>query len=193
MKACILMASPKPKGNTATLLKPFIDELRKKEVEIDYIFLYDKRIDSCYDCRTCQNILDEFGCPRKDDVDSIVNSILVSDCIVLATPIYSWYCTPPMKALLDRLVRGMNKYYGEKKGNLWQNKKCGIVTTCGYSIASGAGIFEQGVIKFCKHSQLDYIGMIGVRDKGDPEAFKTEEAVCEARNFANKIISSCKQ
>ncbi len=35
--------------------------------------------------------------------------------IVLATPIYSWYCTPPMKALLDRLVYGMDKYYGAQR------------------------------------------------------------------------------
>jgi len=36
----------------------------------------------------------------------------ICDLLVLASPIYSWYCSPPMKAVLDRLVYGMNKYYG---------------------------------------------------------------------------------
>ncbi|GAA0180913.1 hypothetical protein SH2C18_35250 [Clostridium sediminicola] len=52
-----------------------------------------------------------------------------SDVIILATPIYSWYCTPPMKALLDGLVYGMNKYYGdEKRPSLWNGKRLGIIT-----------------------------------------------------------------
>lgn len=41
--------------------------------------------------------------------------VLASDLIVLATPIYSWYCTPPMKAIMDRLVYGLCKYYGDEK------------------------------------------------------------------------------
>lgn len=45
-----------------------------------------------------------------------VDSILASDKIILAAPIYSWSCPAPMKALLDRLVYGMNKYYGDEKG-----------------------------------------------------------------------------
>lgn len=45
-------------------------------------------------------------------MEEIFNCILSSDLIILASPIYSWYCTPPMKAALDRLVYGMNKFYG---------------------------------------------------------------------------------
>lgn len=50
----------------------------------------------------------------------IFDKLCDCDVIVLATPIYSWFCTPPMKSLLDRLVYGMNKYYGDEKGpSLW--------------------------------------------------------------------------
>ena len=48
-------------------------------------------------------------------MEEIFRRVLACEVLVLATPIYSWYCTPPMKAVLDRLVYGMNKYYGEKK------------------------------------------------------------------------------
>lgn len=44
------------------------------------------------------------------------DKVLESDMLILAIPIYSWYCTPPMKAFIDRLVYGMNKYYGDEKG-----------------------------------------------------------------------------
>ena len=45
----------------------------------------------------------------------IFDAILESDMIILATPIYSWFCTPPMKALMDRLIYAGCKYYGEEK------------------------------------------------------------------------------
>ena len=52
----------------------------------------------------------------------------------MATPIYSWYCTPPMKALLDRMVYGMNKYYGEEKGpSLWKGKALALLELMGLS------------------------------------------------------------
>ena len=123
MRICILMGSPRLQGNTAVLLKPFMARLQERGAVVDYITLSDKRIEPCIDCRTCQDIHDSFGCPLKDDLQSIFDSVLQADCIVWATPIYSWGCTPPMKAVLDRFVRGMNKYYGQKKGvSLWKGK-----------------------------------------------------------------------
>ena len=78
----------------------------------------------------------------------IFDSVLSCDMILLASPIYSWYCTAPMKAVLDRLVYGLNKYYGEQKGpSLWAGKKVALITTCGYSPDKGADIWEEGITK----------------------------------------------
>ena len=45
----------------------------------------------------------------KAGTDYSKYAVLACDLLVLATPIYSWFCTPPMKTALDRLVYGMNK------------------------------------------------------------------------------------
>jgi len=37
MKFCVLMGSPRLDGNTAELVKPFIDELRKNGADVIYI------------------------------------------------------------------------------------------------------------------------------------------------------------
>lgn len=116
MKCVILMGSPRKKGNTASLLKPFMDELSSCGGECDLVWLYDKNILPCVACRACQNDWSKFGCKYDDDVQEIFDTILASEMIALAIPIHSWYCTSPMKALLDRLVYGMNKYYGNEKG-----------------------------------------------------------------------------
>jgi len=185
MKYCILMGSPRKNGNTAKLLGPFIEELELEDVDYDVIWLYDKKINPCTACQECQNSHNSFGCPQKDDVQEIFNKILACDVIILATPIYSWYCTAPMKALLDRLVYGMNKYYGEEKGaSLWEGKKIAIIASCGYSPEKGTNLFEEGIRRYCKHSKLKYAGILAERDLGYSLEFMTKEKAQHSREFA---------
>ena len=101
MKALVLLGSPRPQGNTAALTAILCDQLQQGGVQTEVLSLYEKEILPCVACRGCQQDWSAFACVRKDDVASIAEKILDCDLMVLATPIYSWYCTPPMKALLD--------------------------------------------------------------------------------------------
>lgn len=187
MKVCILMGSPKKNGNTASILEPFIEELENYNANLEMLWLYDYQIEPCIACKKCQKNLSSFGCCHQDDVHKIFEKVLMCDLIVLATPIYSWYCTSPMKALLDRLVYGMNKYYGDKKGPaLWSGKSVALITTCGYRPEKGADIWEDGIKRYCKHSQLKYIGMLVERDLGKPNFMDTEKEE-HSRQFAKQI------
>jgi len=188
MRICILMGSPRKEGNTIQLLRPFMDEMQKKGCDCELIWLYDKNLQPCHACRSCQRDWSIFGCPQKDDMQEIFDSVLSCDMLVLATPIYSWYCTPPMKAVLDRLVYGMNKYYGDEKGpSIWAGKKVALITTCGYRPEKGADTWETGVIRYCKHSALEYVGMLAERDLGYKSVFMDAEKETHAREFASKL------
>jgi multimeric flavodoxin WrbA len=188
MKYLILMGSPRKNGNTFALLQPFTEELHKLNMKTDAVWLHDKNIESCTACRTCQKDMTGFGCRFSDDVCEIFDKILESDVIVLATPIYSWYCTPPMKALLDRLVYGMNKFYGDVKGPaLWEGKRVALVTTCGYRPEKGADLWEEGIRRYCKHSRLHYIGMLAERHLNYSTDFMDGEKEQRAREFARNL------
>ena len=189
MKICILMGSPRLQGNTVELLKPFLSELERNQAEITYIPLATKNILPCLGCYACQQVNDSYGCIQEDDVVEIMDSIIDSDCVVFATPIYSWYCPAPMKALLDRHY-GLNKYYGSATGSLWEGKKLAIIATHGYDAEYGAGPFETGVKRLCEHSHLNYLGMYSVRDEDDLASFQTETAKSGARLFANKLLEA---
>jgi multimeric flavodoxin WrbA len=191
MKFCILMGSPRLKGNTAELLRPFISELELNGAEITYIPLAEKNILPCQGCYVCQNVNDSYGCIQEDDVAEIMDNIIYSDYVVFATPIYSWYCPAPMKALLDRHY-GLNKYYGSATGSLWEGKKVAIIATHGYDAEYGAGPFETGIKRLCEHSKLNYLGMYSVRDIDDLASFQTETAKNGARLFARKLLESNK-
>lgn len=185
MKCVILMGSPRKEGNTAALSKAFAQELNRNKVTSETIYLYDKEILPCTACRHCQQDWSVFGCSRTDDMAEIFSKILNCDLLVLASPIYSWYCTPPMKASLDRLVYGMNKYYGDEKGpSLWEGKRVALITTCGYPKEKGADLWEAGMKRYCKHSQLDYRGMLAERDMGYKTEFMDSDKRRRAVDFA---------
>ena len=188
MKYCILFASPRAHGNTAAIMQPFGEQLETDGHAVNIISLYGKKIDPCYACRACQRDLTQTGCIRKDDMATIAEQILASDCLVTATPIYGWYCTAPMKATLDRLIYMMCKFYGETKGPaLWEGKAFAILTTCGYPPDKGADVFAMGMKRYCKHCHLRYAGMYAAHDPGYNSIFITEEKLQEARDFAKNL------
>ena len=119
----------------------------------------------------------------------LFDRLTAADLIVLATPVYSWYCTPPMKALLDRMVYGMNKYYGEEKGpSLWAGKAVALLLTCGYRPEKGGDLLEEGIRRYCKHSVLRYLGSHSERHLGYATEFMDEEKEERARAFALKVL-----
>ena len=191
MKVFILMGSPRLKGNTATLCVPFRDELEKCGAEVRYVELARKNIRPCLSCFHCQNVNGVYGCIQQDDMTALAEDILWADTIILATPIYAWYCTAEMKAVLDRHY-GFNKYYGSAEGNLWQGRKVGIIATHGYPADYACGPFEQGIARLCKHSKLEYIGLYSVRDVDEPDVFHSPKAVEGARAFARRVCGILK-
>lgn len=187
-QACILLASPRKQGNTAALTQPFQAQLERLGWTCQVTWLYDLDIRPCQACRVCQRDWSVFGCPQADDMQAVFDGVSACDLLVLATPIYSWYCTPPMKAVLDRLVYGMNKYYGREKGpSLWAGKSVALIATCGYPPEKGADLWETGMQRYCKHSRLRYQGMLVQRHLGYGTVFMDEEKARQAAAFARRL------
>ena len=191
MKVCILMGSPRKQGNTNALLGPFRQELEGLGAETETVWLHALEIRPCTACRACQRDWTAFGCAQRDDVPTIFDKVLACDLIVLATPIYSWYCTPPMKALLDRLVYGMNKYYGERRGpSLWKGKALALLETCGYPPDKGCDLLEEGIRRYCRHSGLRYLGSHAERHESYAIPFLNAEKEQRTRAFALRLLDA---
>ena len=191
MKLCILMGSPRENGNTAALLAPFLDECAVLGMEAQTIPLYSRTIKPCLGCMACQDCLDGLGCVQDDDFAEIFQAMAGCDVIVPATPVYAFFCTAPMKALLDRAVYAGVKNYGREKGpKLLSGKRLAAVATCGYPPEKGADLWEEGLKRFCRHGGLEYMGMFCRRDRGKSEPFMNEERAQAVRDFAQAIRMS---
>ena len=188
MKYTILMGSPNHNGNTAALLQPFLEENQEMGIEQDMIWLYEREIKPCLGCKACQNAVGCLGCVPKDDFQSIFDSIQTSDVLVLATPVHSWFCTAPMKAVMDRLIYAGCKYYGrEKQPSAYWMKQVASIATCGYRPEKGTDLWEEGLKRWCKHGEMDYLGMFCRRDTGDAKAFLDSKTEFDIRDFAHAL------
>ena len=188
MKFCILLGSPRPAGNTAALVGEFADECVRMGVETQVISLYDRAVNPCLGCKACQNCFDGLGCVQDDDLENIIAVMAGSDVVIFATPIYAWYCTAPMKALLDRAVYAGSKRYGEHRGpDLLSGVRAASIVTCGYPAEKGADLWEEGLKRACRHTGMEYMGLFCRRDRGGEEPFLDEEKARAVRDFAQAL------
>lgn len=188
MKCTVLFGSPRREGNTAALLRPFLEEMTALGVEVDRIDLYDKHIEPCLGCMNCQDRLEELGCVREDDFADVFHTMADSDLIVFATPIYAWYCTAPMKALADRAIYAGNKNYGRTRGPaMLAGKGIATLVTCGYPAEKGADLWIDGLKRWCKHGKMKYLGELCGRDFGRNVPFMKEDLERAVRDFARQL------
>ena len=108
--------------------------------------------------------------------------------VIFATPIYAWYCTAPMKALLDRMVYAGSKRYGGSRGpDLLAGVRAASIVTCGYPAEKGADLWEEGLKRTCRHMGMEYMGLFCRRDRGGNEPFLDEEKARAVRDFAQAL------
>lgn len=50
-----------------------------------------------------------------------------------------------------------------------------MVAACGYRPEKGSDLWEAGIIRYCKHSGLDYLGILAERDMGYISIFMDSE------------------
>lgn len=112
VKLCAVYGSPRRRGNTSLLLKKAIEGAGDSGAEVTEIILRDKKISPCLEIYGCR----ESGkCVIEDDFHEVVELLLDSDGMILASPIFFYSLSAQTKILIDRCQSlWMKKYYIEK-------------------------------------------------------------------------------
>lgn len=139
MKILAVNGSPKGKqGNTEQLMQSFLNGARSKGVDVDVIYLKDKKINHCLGCATCW-IKTPGVCVHQDDMPELLDKALRADIIVFATPVYFYTVTGLMKNFMDRLLPFIKPYYvkyGDRYGHPvrcdGKKYKVVLISNCGF-------------------------------------------------------------
>lgn len=87
-----------------------VDEIlaaaKEKGAEVTRVYLIDKYIEFCTNCRSCtgQPGTERGTCKIYDEMTAILDELESSDAIVLASPMNFWTVTAVMKRFIERLV-----------------------------------------------------------------------------------------
>lgn len=101
-KVLVLSASPRKSGNSEMLCDQFMLGVKESGNQVEKIFVVDKKIHYCVACEVCKR--NGGICVHKDDMVEVLEKIITSDVIVMATPVYFYTMDAQMKTLIDRTV-----------------------------------------------------------------------------------------
>lgn len=97
MRILGINGSPRKDGNTRYMLEVVLKESGIEDRKI--IDLVDYDIKPCNACGECWKTK---KCPVKDDLEIIIEEMVKSDAIVIASPVYYGVVSAQMKAFIDR-------------------------------------------------------------------------------------------
>lgn len=129
MKVFAIMSSHRKNKNTEYLLNYFLEGLDSKN-EIVKKRLVDLNINICTACEYCRDHLGQ--CVFKDDMGQVIQDMLESDMIVIATPLYFNSITTRLKIMIDRTQVLYNAWYNIKDP-IFKEKKPVVILSVGGS------------------------------------------------------------
>lgn len=110
-RVLILSGSPRKGGNSEVLCDQFMKGAQEAGHQVEKIRVAEKRIGYCTGCYGCQG---GGKCVRQDDMEPLLESMIASDVIVLATPVYFYTLCAKMKTVIDRTVARYTEITGKE-------------------------------------------------------------------------------
>lgn len=104
MKILGILSSPNKIGGSAQLLYAAILAAKREEVETEIISVYDGEIKFCKGCINDGEPNCRYPCIYDDYGKVLLQKIYHSDGIIIATPIYWFTISSPLKALIERIT-----------------------------------------------------------------------------------------
>ena len=98
-KITIITASPRQDGNTLQMAKWFTEEAEQLGAEVTTFDAIKLNLDGCHACNACYGA--GHACAFEHGFDSIADSVLASDTIVFAVPVYYFAMPGQAKNILD--------------------------------------------------------------------------------------------
>lgn len=97
----LLAGSPRKGGNSDLLCDAFMRGAEEAGHVAEKIYVRDLKLGGCMACYGCRN---SGKCVQKDDMDMVLDKMVSSDVIVMATPVYFYSLSGQLKVFIDRTL-----------------------------------------------------------------------------------------
>jgi multimeric flavodoxin WrbA len=130
MKIVTILASPRVDGNTERILDWTERALRDWKHSVERVHLNPLDVRDCAACLACAESVDEPGCALQDDVPGLFEKVIAVDAVILASPLYMWGVTAPLKALYDRTLSLVRGWGSPEHRSFVEGKRIAQLITC---------------------------------------------------------------
>ncbi|MFO7877944.1 MAG: NAD(P)H-dependent oxidoreductase [Desulfovermiculus sp.] len=142
MKITSLLGSARKKGNTATILGWVEGKLTTMGHDVQRIYLNSLSINGCLGCGKCKEHPDAVACVQNDDAIRVLETMISSDLVLFASPLYFWGFSAHIKAVIDRSYALTVNYHRPGHASLMAGKRIGLLATGGSPFENNAeGMF----------------------------------------------------
>ncbi|MCR4592812.1 MAG: flavodoxin family protein [Bacteroidaceae bacterium] len=180
MNILVLSGSPRKKGNTDLLVEAFVKGASQKH-SVEIISVHDYKVNPCVGCDACFKS-ESHTCAQKDDMSVVYDKMSHADMLVIASPVYFYGLSAPLKAVIDRFHNPVRDTYHIKKLALLLVGAASLP-----ELFDGILAQYQLCLNFFKLEDAGHVLIRRAHDKGD---VKNSNALNEAFEFG-KSISSC--
>lgn len=131
MRVLALQGSPRPSGNTATLLSALLKPLSVHHTVHEFC-VSGLKLAPCLSCYQCQG---EDVCRQQDDMQVLYPLLATCDLVVLASPIYFYGVSAQLKSVIDRC-----QYFWTHPARRQSSRAGVLVLTAGAKDHNGQGV-----------------------------------------------------
>lgn len=105
-KVVAIVGSYRKGGTIDTAVEAVLAGAREKGAETSTIYLTDKHIEFCTNCRTCTQDPGEVRgkCAQHDDLEALLEEIESADAVVLGSPVNDYNVTAIFRRFMERLL-----------------------------------------------------------------------------------------
>jgi multimeric flavodoxin WrbA len=142
-KITAIYGSPRREGNTATLLDKAVSGARDTGADVEEIFLRPLKISPCLELYGCK---ENGECIIKDDFHSVIEKVMASRGVMLASPIFFYTVSAHTKILMDRCQSLWAKKYwiDQVPFDQWEPKREGLFISVGAT--RGKKLFDGALL-----------------------------------------------
>jgi len=196
MKAIAINASPKmDKGNTATILAPFLEGMREAGAEVEIFYTSKMKINQCQGDLACW-FKTPGKCSQRDDMDILLPKLAKADIWIFATPVYVDGMTGPLKNMIDRILPLVTPFVelrdGHSRHPIRESTIPGkiiLVSSCGLWEVDNFDPLLNHIKAICRNVKREYAGALlrphcpafkSMADKGEPvnDIFEAAREAC---------------
>jgi multimeric flavodoxin WrbA len=165
IKVLAINGSYRKGGIIDTAIDEILAAAKEQGAETRKIYLVDKYIEFCTNCRTCaQEEGSERGeCILNDDMDTILDEVQNADALVLGSPINFGTVSAIMKRFIERLICFVYWPWGMKAPKVRnENKTKKAVVVASSAAPAFIARLSSGMVKLLKNAA----GLLGARNVG---------------------------